>query len=101
MSLPSEPGNCRNLSRREFVRLSAVAGLTAAAWLWQAVPQRDVALGSPGLTRTALVEQARSIARSFDLNTDGWQAVALRPSCLRWYRPVCRFFPVLSRQEAW
>ncbi|MDR3717577.1 MAG: PP2C family protein-serine/threonine phosphatase [Bryobacteraceae bacterium] len=53
----------------------AVAGLTAAAWLWLAVPERDAALDNPSLTRTALVAQARSIARGFDLSTDGWQAV--------------------------
>jgi serine phosphatase RsbU (regulator of sigma subunit) len=60
--------------RTAYITL-AVAGLAAAAWLWQAVPQRDATLGNPSLTRTALVEQARSIARGFDLNTDGWRAV--------------------------
>ncbi len=53
----------------------AVAGLAAAVWLWQAVPQRDVALQDPTLSRTALVRLARSIARGFDLNTDGWNAI--------------------------
>jgi len=53
-----------------------VAGLFAAVWLWQNVPQRDAALGSPSLSREAMVERARVIARGFDLNTDGWSAVA-------------------------
>ncbi len=53
----------------------AALGLAAAAWLWQAVPQRDAALRDRNLSRTAMVEQARSISRSFDLKTDGWPAV--------------------------
>ena len=52
----------------------ALAGLVAAAWLWQTVPQRDAALRDRGLSRAAMVERARAIARGFELNTDGWSS---------------------------
>jgi aryl-alcohol dehydrogenase-like predicted oxidoreductase len=51
MSLPSEPGNCRNLSRREFVRLSAVAGLTASlAPAWAADTKNEMPMRTLGRT---------------------------------------------------
>ena len=53
----------------------SLAGLAAAAWLWQAVAARDAVLHDPNLSRTAMEERARSIARDFGLNTDGWPAV--------------------------
>lgn len=60
--------------RRTALLAFALAGLAAAAWLWQAVPQRDAALRDPGLSRAAMVERARAIARGFELNTDGWSS---------------------------
>lgn len=61
-------------SRAALIVLS-VAGLIAAAWLWQAVAQRDAALLDRNYSRGATVARARTIARNFGLNTEGWSAV--------------------------
>ena len=60
-------------SRAALIMFS-LAGLAAAAWLWQAVPARDAALRDRTLSRAGMVERACSIARDFGLNTDGWSA---------------------------
>jgi serine phosphatase RsbU (regulator of sigma subunit) len=62
-------------SRAALIVLS-LAGLGAAAWLWQAVAQRDAALLDRNYSRGATVARARTIARDFGLNTEGWSAVA-------------------------
>jgi serine phosphatase RsbU (regulator of sigma subunit) len=62
-------------SRVALILLS-LTGLVAAAWLWQAVAQRDAVLRDQNLSREAMVGRARSISRDFGLNTDGWSAVA-------------------------
>jgi len=61
---------------RIAVAVFALVGLGAAAWLWQAVAQHDAALTNPSLTRAVFIEQARAIARGFDLDTGGWLATA-------------------------
>lgn len=81
------------LSRAGLIVFS-VAGLAAAAWLWQAVAPRDVAPRDKEFSRTAMVERARSIARDFGLNTDGWPAVA---RLTRDRRPETRLLEANSR----
>jgi len=53
----------------------SLAGLIAGAWLWQAVAQRDAVLLDQRFSRGAMIKRARTIARGFGLDTNGWSTV--------------------------